>query len=153
MPNVLFTYSVLLANVPGNKQALTGTNSWNIYKCFWKFEFIMLVSCEYHRIFWIVTRRLKFVANYLNYVDVNFRLKIFLSLFFPCADVALVTSLRDGMNLVSYEFVACQDTKKGVLILSEVITKYLHVWLCLIITFHSFFSLCFFSLAYVFFFA
>ncbi|KAL5992690.1 Trehalose-6-P synthase/phosphatase complex synthase subunit [Asimina triloba] len=34
-------------------------------------------------------------------------------------DVALVTSLRDGMNLVSYEFVACQDAKKGVLILSE----------------------------------
>ena len=36
------------------------------------------------------------------------------------ADVALVTSLRDGMNLVSYEFVACQNGKKGVLILSEV---------------------------------
>ncbi|GMY33548.1 alpha,alpha-trehalose-phosphate synthase [UDP-forming] 1-like [Fagus crenata] len=33
--------------------------------------------------------------------------------------VALVTFLRDGMNLVSYEFVACQDAKKGVLILSE----------------------------------
>ncbi|CAN1230327.1 Alpha,alpha-trehalose-phosphate synthase [UDP-forming] 1 [Linum grandiflorum] len=33
--------------------------------------------------------------------------------------VALVTSLRDGMNLVSYEFVACQAAKKGVLILSE----------------------------------
>lgn len=35
-------------------------------------------------------------------------------------DVALVTSLRDGMNLVSYEFIACQNFKKGVLILSEV---------------------------------
>ncbi|KAG6523111.1 hypothetical protein ZIOFF_012964 [Zingiber officinale] len=33
--------------------------------------------------------------------------------------VALVTSLRDGMNLVSYEFVACQGQTKGVLILSE----------------------------------
>jgi len=40
-----------------------------------------------------------------------------------CPDVALVTSLRDGMNLVSYEFVACQDKKKGVLILSEVTTR------------------------------
>jgi hypothetical protein len=58
-------------------------------------------------------------------------------LFFPCSDVALVTSLRDGMNLVSYEFVACQDAKKGVLILSEVITKFLHVWLCVIIIFFS----------------
>ena len=35
-------------------------------------------------------------------------------------DVALVTSLRDGMNLVSYEFVACQTgSHKGVLMLSE----------------------------------
>lgn len=52
---------------------------------------------------------------------------IYTSLISPCpvvfsyADVALVTSLRDGMNLVSYEFVACQASKKGVLILSEVI--------------------------------
>ncbi|KAK1395145.1 hypothetical protein POM88_014201 [Heracleum sosnowskyi] len=34
-------------------------------------------------------------------------------------NVARVTSLRDGINLVSYEFVVCQDSKKGVLILSE----------------------------------
>ena len=45
------------------------------------------------------------------------------------SDVALVTSLRDGMNLVSYEFVACQDAKKGVLILSEVITYYLKAFI------------------------
>ncbi|WCJ27300.1 Alpha alpha-trehalose-phosphate synthase [UDP-forming] 1 [Euphorbia peplus] len=38
---------------------------------------------------------------------------------YAVTDVALVTSLRDGMNLVSYEFVACQAFKKGVLILSE----------------------------------
>ncbi|KAH6837279.1 trehalose-6-phosphate synthase [Perilla frutescens var. hirtella] len=38
---------------------------------------------------------------------------------YSVTDVALVTSLRDGMNLVSYEFVACQDSKKGVLVLSE----------------------------------
>jgi trehalose-6-phosphate synthase len=66
----------------------------------------------------------------------NFQLMIYLSLlFFLCSDVALVTSLRDGMNLVSYEFVACQDAKKGVLILSEVITKTYQVWLCPIIFF------------------
>lgn len=38
--------------------------------------------------------------------------------------MALITSLRDGMNLVSYEFVACQASKKGVLILSEVYIPY-----------------------------
>jgi trehalose 6-phosphate synthase/phosphatase len=35
------------------------------------------------------------------------------------SDVMLVTSIRDGMNLVSYEYVACQEGKYGVLVLSE----------------------------------
>ncbi|MDX2026092.1 alpha,alpha-trehalose-phosphate synthase (UDP-forming) [Microcella sp.] len=35
------------------------------------------------------------------------------------ADVMLVTALRDGMNLVAKEFVACQLDEGGVLILSE----------------------------------
>ncbi|XP_024377190.1 alpha,alpha-trehalose-phosphate synthase [UDP-forming] 1 isoform X2 [Physcomitrium patens] len=40
---------------------------------------------------------------------------------YASTDVALVTSLRDGMNLVSYEYVACQNFKntEGVLVLSE----------------------------------
>ena len=38
---------------------------------------------------------------------------------YAVTDVALVTSLRDGMNLVSYEYVACQSKNAGVLILSE----------------------------------
>ena len=32
---------------------------------------------------------------------------------YAVTDVALVTSLRDGMNLVSYEYVACQHDKTG----------------------------------------
>lgn len=35
------------------------------------------------------------------------------------ADAALITSIRDGMNLVSLEYVACQRERHGVLILSE----------------------------------
>ncbi|ALW86911.1 trehalose-6-phosphate synthase [Hymenobacter sedentarius] len=35
------------------------------------------------------------------------------------ADVALVTPMRDGMNLVAKEFVACKTNQRGVLILSE----------------------------------
>lgn len=38
---------------------------------------------------------------------------------YSIADIALITSIRDGMNLVSYEYVACQQKKKGVLIISE----------------------------------
>lgn len=39
----------------------------------------------------------------------------------PRVHRCVVTSLRDGMNLVSYEFVACQEAnpEKGVLVLSE----------------------------------
>jgi trehalose-6-phosphate synthase len=35
------------------------------------------------------------------------------------ADVALVTPLRDGMNLVAKEYVACRDSLDGALVLSE----------------------------------
>ncbi|KAK6946615.1 Glycosyl transferase, family 20 [Dillenia turbinata] len=53
-------------------------------------------------------------TNFFSYFSVKMFLYIFWSIF-------LVTSLPDGMNLVSYEFVECQDAKKGVLILSEFI--------------------------------
>ena len=39
-------------------------------------------------------------------------------MFFRDADVALVTPMRDGMNLVAKEFAACRVRDPGVLILS-----------------------------------
>jgi len=42
-----------------------------------------------------------------------------LSAFFNISDVALVTPLRDGMNLVCKEYIASKNDKLGVLILSE----------------------------------
>jgi trehalose 6-phosphate synthase/phosphatase len=38
---------------------------------------------------------------------------------YRAADVMLVTPLRDGMNLVAKEFVACRADESGVLVLSE----------------------------------
>jgi trehalose 6-phosphate synthase/phosphatase len=38
---------------------------------------------------------------------------------YALADVAVITSIRDGMNLVSYEYVMCQRERHGVLVLSE----------------------------------
>jgi trehalose 6-phosphate synthase complex regulatory subunit len=35
------------------------------------------------------------------------------------ADASLITSLRDGMNLTSHEYVICQEEKKSPLIISE----------------------------------
>ena len=38
---------------------------------------------------------------------------------YAISDVCLVSSTRDGMNLVSYEYIACQQERHGVMILSE----------------------------------
>lgn len=42
-----------------------------------------------------------------------------LTAFYRIADICLITSRRDGMNLVAEEFVACQKDRYGVLVLSE----------------------------------
>jgi alpha,alpha-trehalose-phosphate synthase [UDP-forming] len=39
--------------------------------------------------------------------------------YYSAADLAMVTPLRDGMNLVAKEYVACNVSRKGVLCLSE----------------------------------
>ncbi len=39
--------------------------------------------------------------------------------FFKAADICMVTSLHDGMNLVAKEFIAARDNEDGVLILSQ----------------------------------
>jgi trehalose 6-phosphate synthase/phosphatase len=49
--------------------------------------------------------------NYLTFTEM-------VALFSAC-DLALITPLRDGMNLVAKEFVASRQDKKGVLVLSE----------------------------------
>ncbi|KAJ7903636.1 glycosyltransferase family 20 protein [Mycena olivaceomarginata] len=38
---------------------------------------------------------------------------------YAVSDVCLVSSTRDGMNLVSYEYIACQQARQGAMILSE----------------------------------
>lgn len=38
---------------------------------------------------------------------------------YAVSDVCVVSSTRDGMNLVSFEYIACQQKRHGVLVLSE----------------------------------
>jgi len=38
---------------------------------------------------------------------------------YSVSDACLVSSTRDGMNLVSYEYIACQQKRHGVMVLSE----------------------------------
>jgi trehalose 6-phosphate synthase/phosphatase len=59
----------------------------------------------------------------MNWTPIHYFYRSFpltaLSAFYRMADVALVTPMRDGMNLVCKEFIASKLDKKGVLILSE----------------------------------
>ncbi|KAF4974558.1 hypothetical protein F66182_17637, partial [Fusarium sp. NRRL 66182] len=42
-----------------------------------------------------------------------------LTALYSIADMCLLTSSRDGMNLVAFEYIACQEQRNGVLALSE----------------------------------
>ncbi|MEL7003960.1 MAG: bifunctional alpha,alpha-trehalose-phosphate synthase (UDP-forming)/trehalose-phosphatase [Bacteroidota bacterium] len=59
----------------------------------------------------------------MNWTPIHYFYRSFpledLSAFYRMADVALVTPMRDGMNLVCKEYVASRLDKRGVLILSE----------------------------------
>ena len=54
----------------------------------------------------------------IHYLDQPISFDELVALYFR-ADIMFVTSLRDGMNLVSFEFIACQEKNRGVLVLSE----------------------------------
>ncbi|MFC3559426.1 bifunctional alpha,alpha-trehalose-phosphate synthase (UDP-forming)/trehalose-phosphatase [Pedobacter jamesrossensis] len=59
----------------------------------------------------------------INWIPVNYFYRSFpievLSALYSTADICLVTPMRDGMNLVSKEYVASRNNNDGVLILSE----------------------------------
>ncbi|KAF7508669.1 hypothetical protein GJ744_009061 [Endocarpon pusillum] len=59
---------------------------------------------------------IEFMPIHWMHKSVNFEELIAL---YAASDVCLVSSTRDGMNLVSYEYIACQRKRHGVLILSE----------------------------------
>src|ERR1700748_2893448 len=42
-----------------------------------------------------------------------------LAALYAASDVCVISSIRDGLNLVSYEYAACQEDKKGVLMMSN----------------------------------
>ena len=56
-------------------------------------------------------------AKFNIYIDLFTRDEIIA--FYKLATIALITPLRDGLNLVSKEYVAARDDEDGVLILSE----------------------------------
>lgn len=58
----------------------------------------------------------EYVPIHFMYQSVNFQELVAL---YAISDVCLVSSTRDGMNLVSYEYISTQQQKHGTLILSE----------------------------------
>ncbi|WP_162054881.1 bifunctional alpha,alpha-trehalose-phosphate synthase (UDP-forming)/trehalose-phosphatase [Pontibacter pamirensis] len=71
-------------------------------------ELVGRINGRYSRISW----------NPIQYFYRSYPLET-LSAFYRMADVALVTPMRDGMNLVCKEYIASKSDQKGVLILSE----------------------------------
>ena len=64
----------------------------------------------------MVTGTIEFTPIHFMHQSVSFDELIAL---YAVSDVCLVSSTRDGMNLVSYEYIACQQKRHGVMILSE----------------------------------
>ncbi|QPG73000.1 Trehalose-6-P synthase/phosphatase complex synthase subunit [Brettanomyces nanus] len=58
----------------------------------------------------------EFVPIHFLHKSVNFEELIAV---YAASDLCLVSSTRDGMNLVSFEYIACQEKGKGSLVLSE----------------------------------
>ena len=54
----------------------------------------------------------------IHYLDQSIPFEKMVALF-TVAQACLITSVRDGMNLVAYEYVTCQRDRHGVLLLSE----------------------------------
>ena len=71
-------------------------------------EKISTINGKYSTFHW---QPINYRYNHLSFYE--------LSAFYKAADVALITPLRDGMNLVAKEFVASRTERTGVLILSE----------------------------------
>jgi len=68
------------------------------------------------RIWLMYSGTIEFMPIHWMHQSVNFEELIAL---YAASDVCLVSSTRDGMNLVSYEYIATQRKRHGVLILSE----------------------------------
>lgn len=64
----------------------------------------------------LVTGRPDYVPIVVVYSSVSFTE---LTALYAASDICLLTSTRDGMNLVAAEYVACQQERNGVLVLSE----------------------------------
>jgi len=71
-------------------------------------ELVGRINAQYRTIGW----------NPIHYFYRSLPLEELASLY-KLAEVALVTPMRDGMNLVAKEFIACKADQRGVLILSE----------------------------------
>ncbi|KAJ2784728.1 Trehalose-6-P synthase/phosphatase complex synthase subunit [Coemansia javaensis] len=81
-------------------------------------EYKQLISCVNELVGRINGRfgTVEYTPIHFLHKSVNFTELVSL---YAVSDVCLITSTRDGMNLVSYEYVASQQQRHGVLVLSE----------------------------------
>jgi trehalose 6-phosphate synthase len=54
----------------------------------------------------------------VHLINQSVNISLLVALYHFCK-ICVVSSIRDGMNLISYEYLSCQTVQKGQLILSE----------------------------------
>jgi len=71
-------------------------------------ELVGRINSRFGNISWIPIR------YFYRHIPFNEIIELYIA-----SDIALITPVRDGMNLIAKEFIACKTDRKGVLILSE----------------------------------
>jgi trehalose 6-phosphate synthase/phosphatase len=102
-PEYLGRVTLMLVAVPSRTQVVT-------YKALKRHldELVGRINGEFGTMDWMPIR---YIYRSLGFAD--------LTALYSVADACLVTPLRDGMNLIAKEYVACRKDSGGVLILSE----------------------------------
>ena len=79
-----------------------------------RFGKVPSISCSGSQL--TLSGRIEFCPVHLKHYSIT---QEELTALYAVSDACLVTSIRDGQNLVCYEYVACQQENKGVMLLSE----------------------------------
>jgi len=120
IPHKLYAIERFLKENPhwiGNVVLLQVASAWN--KDTPKSEVYTALNRQCHEIVGRINGRFGTLSSMpIHYLQKNVTFPELVALY-RVADALVISSVRDGMNLVAHEYVTCQQEKNGVLILSE----------------------------------
>eukprot|EP00466_Bigelowiella_natans_P004059 jgi/Bigna1/69414/fgenesh1_pg.9_\ len=122
IPHKLYAIERFLKENPkwiGNVVLLQVASAWNKTSTSSRSESHMGLNRQTHEIVGRINGRFGTLSSMpIHYLQKNVSFHELVALY-RVADALVISSVRDGMNLVAHEFVTCQQDKHGVLILSE----------------------------------